>query len=135
MRNILIVVLMSGGSEETCTWPASIRCRCRGLEPIVMVWAAIGYTTCTSLVLIDSSLNTEWYISENFRRVFVPYLRGVQNTIFQQNNVRPFFARCVLTLHETHVIELLPWLARFYICHPFKISVHTLLKDWPVISL
>lgn len=94
------------------TSPACIRYRHRGPAPGVMVWAAIGYTTRTSLVRIDGTLNADRYISDILRPVVVPYLRGLPNAIFQQDNARPHVARRVLTFLDTQGIRLLPWPAR-----------------------
>ena len=46
------------------TSPAWIRYQHRGPAPSMMVCAAIGYTTLTSLIRIDGNLNADQYISE-----------------------------------------------------------------------
>ena len=74
------------------TLPACIRYRSIGPAPGVMVWAAIGYTTRTSLVPIDCNLNTDHYIFGILRPVIVPYLKDLPKVIFQQNNARPYVA-------------------------------------------
>ena len=94
------------------TWPACIRYRHTGPAPGVMVWAAIGYTTRTPLVRVVGNLNSQRYISQILRPVAVPYLRGLGDVIFQQDNARPHVARRVLTYLDTEGVRLLPWPAR-----------------------
>ena len=59
--SILMAVYESGDLEEACMSAACIRSRHRGLVLGMMVWTAIGYTTRTSLVRIESNLNADWY--------------------------------------------------------------------------
>ena len=44
--------------------------------------------------------------------VAVPYLRGLHNATFQQDNTRPHVAHNVLTFLDTEHVRLLPWPAR-----------------------
>ena len=62
--------------------------------------------------------------------VSVPWLRGLPNTIFLQDNARPCVAHCVLISLDIQGIKLLPWSAEFQICHPLKTFGHGLLRDW-----
>lgn len=72
-----------------------------------MVWPAIGYTTCTSLIRIDGNVHANQYISDTLRTMVVPYLRVLSNAIFQQNNAMTLAAHRVLTFLDTWRIRLL----------------------------
>ena len=74
-----------------------------------MVRKDIGYTTRAFLVRIDSNLNADRYISNILGPVVMPYLRGLPNVLFQQDNARPHAARRVLTFLNTQDVRWLPW--------------------------
>ncbi|UYV63867.1 K02A2.6-like [Cordylochernes scorpioides] len=57
-----------------------------GPAPRIMVWGGIGYHSCTPLVRIAGTLNSQCYISEVLEPVFIPYLQGLPTAIFQQEN-------------------------------------------------
>ena len=59
--------------------------------------------------LVDSNLNADQYNFDILCPVIVPYLRGLPNAIFQQDNARPHVAHHVLTFLSTQAIQLLPW--------------------------
>ncbi|GFT09313.1 transposable element Tcb1 transposase [Trichonephila clavipes] len=83
-----------------------------GPVPCIMVWDGIGYHSCTQLVRIDGTLNSQRYISEVLEPVVLPYLQGLATAIFQQDNSRPHVARIVQSFFVNHQTELLPWQAR-----------------------
>lgn len=95
----------------------------------VMVWAAIGYMTLISLVWIYRNLNANWYISDILLPVVVPYLRGLPDTIFQQDNARPHVASCVffLSWYTGYLIAALACMV--------STSGHGLLRDLPTTPL
>ncbi|GFW22772.1 transposable element Tcb1 transposase [Trichonephila clavipes] len=64
-----------------------------GPAPGIMVWGGIGYHSCTPLVHIAGTLNSQRYISEVLEPVVLPYLQGFATAIFQQDNARPHVAR------------------------------------------
>ncbi|GFS93079.1 uncharacterized protein TNCV_532781 [Trichonephila clavipes] len=68
-----------------------------------MVWGGIGYHSCTPLVHIAGTLNSQSYIYEVLEPVILPYLQGLATSIFQQDN-----ARTVQRFFVNHQIELLP---------------------------
>lgn len=92
--------------------PACIGHRHTGPSAGVMVWGAIGYTSRSPLVRITGTLNSNRYISDVLRPVALPYLRGLPNALFQQDNARPHVARTVLNFLDTEQVRLLPWPAR-----------------------
>ncbi|GFX98291.1 transposable element Tc3 transposase [Trichonephila clavipes] len=83
-----------------------------GPESVIMVWGGIGYHSCTPLVRIVGTLNSQRYISEVLETDVLPYLQGSATAIFQQDNARPHVARIVQRFFVNHQIELLPWPAR-----------------------
>ncbi|GFV59463.1 transposable element Tcb1 transposase [Trichonephila clavipes] len=81
---------------------------CTGIK----VWGGIAYHSRTPLVRIDSTLNSQRYISEVLEPVVLPYFQSLDTAIFQQDNARPHVARIVQRFFVNHNIELLPWLTR-----------------------
>ena len=106
---ILMAIYMSESSEETVCRLFASDIIIGGPSPCVMVCAAIGYKTWIPLVWNNSNLNTDWYISDTLSPVVVPYLTGLSNSIFQQDNVRPYVAFCVLTFINIQSTQLLSW--------------------------
>ncbi|GFX04388.1 hypothetical protein TNCV_3975351 [Trichonephila clavipes] len=98
------------------------------LAPGVKFWAAI-YITRQFLVRINGNLNADRYISYILRPVIVPYLRGLPNTIFQQDNARPNVAHRVLIFLDAQGIQMLPWQQGLQICHPLETSGLRLLRN------
>ncbi|KFM73143.1 Transposable element Tcb1 transposase, partial [Stegodyphus mimosarum] len=83
-----------------------------GPAPGITVWGGIGYHSCTPLVRIAGTLNSQRYISEVLEPLVLPYLQGLPIAIFQQDNARPHVARIVQEFFVNRQIELLPWPAR-----------------------
>ncbi|GFU52397.1 transposable element Tcb1 transposase [Trichonephila clavipes] len=83
-----------------------------GPAPGIMVWGCIGYHSCTPLVRIAGTLNSQRYISDVLEPVVLPYLQGLATAIFQQDNSRPHVARIIQKFFVNHHIELLPWPSR-----------------------
>ncbi|GFT90361.1 transposable element Tcb1 transposase [Trichonephila clavipes] len=54
--------------------------------PGIKVWGVIGYHYRTPLVRIACTLNSQRSISEVFKPVVLPYLKGLAPAIFQQDN-------------------------------------------------
>ncbi|GFX47490.1 transposable element Tcb1 transposase [Trichonephila clavipes] len=75
----------------------------------IIVWGGIGYHSCTPLLRIAGTLNSQRYISEVLESVGLPYLQGMATAIFQPDNARPYVARIVQRFFVNHQIELLPW--------------------------
>ncbi|GFW88630.1 mariner transposase [Trichonephila clavipes] len=92
--SILTAIYASGSSEETSRHLVAFDIDIGALRPGVMVQVDSGYKSFTSLFGIDDHLNADWYIYDMLHPVAVPYLRGLPNTIFQQDNTRPH------TLHK-----------------------------------
>lgn len=101
--SILMIVYMFAGSEETarCLFAFDI-----GMRALFLVWAAIGYLIHTTIVWIECNLNADQYISDILRPVAVPYIRGLSNVIFEQDNARPHVACRVLKFLDTQFFLL-----------------------------
>lgn len=78
----------------------------------VMIWGAICYGSRSPLVFINGNLNAAGYIANVLLPVCLPYLQGLQNPIFQQDNARPHTARATTRFLEESNIAVLPWPAR-----------------------
>ncbi|GFY11943.1 transposable element Tcb1 transposase [Trichonephila clavipes] len=52
-----------------------------GPAPGIIVWGVIGYHSCTPLVRIAGTLNSQCYISEVLEPVVLPYLQGLATAI------------------------------------------------------
>ncbi|GFW60976.1 transposable element Tcb1 transposase [Trichonephila clavipes] len=78
-------------------------------SPAVMVWSAIVYKSRSSLVHIDGTLNSARYISGMLRPLALPFIRALQNHMFQQDNARLHVAGIVRTFLDMENVWLLPW--------------------------
>ncbi|GFV89103.1 hypothetical protein TNCV_4913021 [Trichonephila clavipes] len=63
------------------------------------------------------------------RPVAMPYLRGITDIFFPQDNARPHFALQIFIYFDTEGIQLLSWLARSTDHDPLKIFGYWLLRD------
>ncbi|GFW16507.1 transposable element Tcb1 transposase [Trichonephila clavipes] len=72
-----------------------------------MVWGAIEYDSTSPLVRIQGTLNAQRYVQNVLRLVAIPYLQGLPNAIFQQDNARPHTAR--ISQHTLRGVQMLPW--------------------------
>ncbi|GFU41589.1 transposable element Tcb1 transposase [Trichonephila clavipes] len=83
-----------------------------GPAPGIMVWGGIGYHSCTPLLRIAGTLNSQCYISEVLEPVALHYLQNLATAIFQQDNARLHVTCIVQRPFVNNQIELLLWLAR-----------------------
>ncbi|KAJ3655729.1 hypothetical protein Zmor_014849 [Zophobas morio] len=58
------------------------------------------------------NLNARGYIDTVLKTITVPYLRGLDRPLFQQDNARPHTARVTTEYLQQHNVEVLPWSAR-----------------------
>ncbi|GFV90503.1 transposable element Tc1 transposase [Trichonephila clavipes] len=73
----------------------------------IMVWGAIAYDSTSPLVRIQGTLNAQLYVQNVLRPVAIPYLQGLSNAIFQQDNTHPHTAR--IFQHALRGVQMLQW--------------------------
>ncbi|GFV19723.1 transposable element Tcb1 transposase [Trichonephila clavipes] len=83
-----------------------IRHRRTGPSPGLMVWGAIGYTSRSSLVLIDGILDSARYTSGLLLPVALSFFYALRNPAFQQDNARTHVAGIVRTTLDTENLRL-----------------------------
>ncbi|UYV80051.1 hypothetical protein LAZ67_18001526 [Cordylochernes scorpioides] len=59
----------------------------------IMVWGAIAYDSRSPLLRIQGTMTAQRYVDNVLRPVTLPYLQGVPNALYQQDNPRPHTAR------------------------------------------
>ena len=89
-----------------CSLRAFILQRYKGPMPSVMVWGAIGYNMRSSLIRIESNLNSNRYIREVLQPKVLPLLQATPHAIFQQGNARPHMARIVQSFFQRWLVSL-----------------------------
>ncbi|UYV79128.1 hypothetical protein LAZ67_17001194 [Cordylochernes scorpioides] len=115
----LIVILMldslNGDSRRVRVWrrrgersnPAAIverpTVRLRG----ILVWGAIAYDSWSPLLRIQGTMTAQRYVDDVLRPVILPYLQGVPNALYQQDNARPHTAR--ISQQALQDVQMLPW--------------------------
>ncbi|UYV82717.1 K02A2.6-like, partial [Cordylochernes scorpioides] len=73
----------------------------------IMVWGAIAYDSRSPLLRIQGTMTAQRYVDDVLRRVTLPYLQGVPNALYQQDNARPHTAR--ITQQALQGVHMLPW--------------------------
>ena len=73
----------------------------------IMVWGAIAYDSRSPLVRIEGTMTAQRYVDDVLRPVTLPFLQGVPNAIYQQDNARPHTAR--ISQHALQGTQVLPW--------------------------
>ncbi|UYV65367.1 hypothetical protein LAZ67_3004081 [Cordylochernes scorpioides] len=74
----------------------------------IMVWGAIAYDSRSPLLRIQGTMTAQRYVDDVLRLVTLPYLQGVPNALYQQENARPYTA-CISQQARTieHVWEII----------------------------
>ncbi|UYV66106.1 Transposase [Cordylochernes scorpioides] len=73
----------------------------------IMVWDAIAYDSRSPLLRIQGTMTAQRYVDDVLRPVTLPYLQGVPNTLYQQDNARPHTAR--ISQQALQDVQMLPW--------------------------
>ncbi|UYV75691.1 K02A2.6-like [Cordylochernes scorpioides] len=73
----------------------------------IMVWGAIAYDSRSPLLRIQGIMTAQRYVDDVLRPVTLPYLQGVANAIYQQDNARPHTAR--ISQQALQDVQMLPW--------------------------
>ncbi|KFM57799.1 Transposable element Tc1 transposase, partial [Stegodyphus mimosarum] len=55
----------------------------------IMLWGAIAYNSRPPLVCIQGTMTAQRYLDNVLRPVTIPYLQGLPNAMFKQDNARP----------------------------------------------
>ncbi|UYV70039.1 K02A2.6-like, partial [Cordylochernes scorpioides] len=73
----------------------------------IMVWGAIAYDSRSPLPRIQGTMTAQRYVDDVLRPVTLPYLQGVPNALYQQDNDRPHTAR--ISQQALQDVQMLPW--------------------------
>ncbi|UYV82088.1 hypothetical protein LAZ67_21000798 [Cordylochernes scorpioides] len=73
----------------------------------IMVWGAIAYDSRSPLLRIQGTMTAQRYVDDVLRPVTLPYLQGVPNALYQQDNARPHTAR--ISQQALQDFQMLPW--------------------------
>ncbi|UYV85188.1 hypothetical protein LAZ67_X004883 [Cordylochernes scorpioides] len=73
----------------------------------IMVWGAIAYDSRSPLLRIQGTMTAQRYVDDGLRPVTLPYLQGVPNALYQQDNARPHTAR--ISQQALQDVQMLPW--------------------------
>ncbi|UYV68766.1 hypothetical protein LAZ67_6000748 [Cordylochernes scorpioides] len=73
----------------------------------IMVWGAIAYDSRSPLLRIQGTMTAQRYVDNVLRPVTLPYLQGVPNALYQQDNARPHTAR--ISQQALQDVQMLPW--------------------------
>ncbi|RZC40588.1 DDE 3 domain containing protein [Asbolus verrucosus] len=80
--------------------------------PGVIVWGAICPESRSPLVFIEGNLTAASYIANVLEPICVPYLQGLNDSLFQQDNARPYTVTASAAFLKGAHIDILPWPAR-----------------------
>ncbi|UYV64413.1 hypothetical protein LAZ67_3000617, partial [Cordylochernes scorpioides] len=87
--------------------PAAIVKRPTVRQRGIMVWGAIAYDSRSPLLRIQGTMTAQRYVDDVLRPVTLPYLQGVPNALYQQDNARPHTAR--ISQQALQDVQMLPW--------------------------
>ncbi|UYV61333.1 hypothetical protein LAZ67_1004446 [Cordylochernes scorpioides] len=73
----------------------------------IMVWSAIAYDSRSPLFRIQGTMTAQRYVDDVLRPVTLPYLQGVPNVLYQQDNARLHTAR--ISQQALQDVQMLPW--------------------------
>ncbi|UYV67526.1 hypothetical protein LAZ67_5001117 [Cordylochernes scorpioides] len=73
----------------------------------IMIWGAIAYDSRSPLLRIQGTMTAQRYVDDVLRPVTLPYLQGVPNALYQQDNARPHTAR--ISQQALQDVQMLPW--------------------------
>ncbi|UYV64517.1 hypothetical protein LAZ67_3001074 [Cordylochernes scorpioides] len=73
----------------------------------IMVWGAIAFDSRSPLLRIQGTMTAQRYVDDVLRPVTLPYLQGVPNALYQQDNARPHTAR--ISQQALQDVQMLPW--------------------------
>ncbi|UYV77453.1 K02A2.6-like, partial [Cordylochernes scorpioides] len=106
---------LKSDSRRVCVWrrrgersnPAAIVERPTVRQREIMVWGAIAYDSRSPLLRIQGTMTAQRYVDDVLRPVTLPYVQGVPNALYQQDNARPHTAR--ISQQALQDVQMLPW--------------------------
>ncbi|UYV80547.1 hypothetical protein LAZ67_19000535 [Cordylochernes scorpioides] len=91
----------------------------------IMVWGAIAYDSRSPLLRIQGTMTIQRYVDDVLRPVTLPYLQGVPNALYQQDNARPHTAR--ISQQALQDVQMLPW-------PPYSSDLSPIEHVWDIIG-
>ncbi|UYV63701.1 hypothetical protein LAZ67_2005362 [Cordylochernes scorpioides] len=91
----------------------------------IMVWGAIAYDSRSPLLRIQGTMTAQRYVDDVLRPVTLPYLQGVPNALYQQDNARPHTAR--ISQQALQDVQMLPW-------PPYSPDLSSIRHVWDIIG-
>ncbi|UYV65822.1 hypothetical protein LAZ67_3005564 [Cordylochernes scorpioides] len=91
----------------------------------IMVWGAIAYDSRSPLLRIQGTMTAQRYVDDVLRPVTLPYLQGVPNALYQQDNARPHTAR--ISQQALQDVQMLPW-------PPYSTDLSPIEHVWDIIG-
>ncbi|UYV77658.1 hypothetical protein LAZ67_15001840 [Cordylochernes scorpioides] len=91
----------------------------------IMVWGAIAYDSRSPLLRIQGTMTAQRYVDDVLRPVTLPYLQGVPNALYQQDNARPHTAR--ISQQALQDVQMLPW-------RPYSPDLSPIEHVWDIIG-
>ncbi|UYV75359.1 hypothetical protein LAZ67_12003626, partial [Cordylochernes scorpioides] len=105
--------------------PAAIVERPTVQQREIMVWGAIAYDSRSPLLRIQGTMTAQRYVHDVLRPVTLPYLQGVPNALYQQDNTRPHTAR--ISQQALQDVQMLPW-------PPYSSDLSPIEHVWDIIG-
>ncbi|UYV68823.1 GPRMGL2 [Cordylochernes scorpioides] len=91
----------------------------------IMDWGAIAYDSRSPLLRIQGTMTAQRYLDDVLRPVTLPYLQGVPNALYQQDNARPHTAR--ISQQALQDVQMLPW-------PPYSLDLSPIEHVWDIIG-